>query len=148
MLVGVHIRAERLLLKYKGIFVKCLKELSDTVKSVSGNISSIQTRIHVIHDFGNYGSKTCWGDCSRYRSKYHSELNKLKFSVVYYEPEEYPSFPKGAVFASFVEREYLSKADVLVTVGHGGFQDTVIKRFLEHSEANKGHLHRICSETW
>ena len=148
LLVGVHIRAERLLLKYKGNFVKCLKELSDTVKSVSGNISSIQARIHVIHDFSKYGSKTCWGDCSRYRSKYHSELKKLKFSVVYYEPEEYPSFPKGAVFASFVERKYLSKADVLVTVGHGGFQDTVIKRFLEHSEANKGHLHRICSETW
>ena len=140
--IGVHIRGERLLLKYKQNFVGCLKKLHDTVQSITRNLSNPQVRL--IHDLTKYGTKSCWGDCSKYRSKYLSELKKLGFPVFNFVPTDYPSFPHNSAFAAFAEREYLSRMDVLVTLGHGGFQNTIVGRFLKHT--TKEQLYRICSE--
>ena len=140
--IGVHIRGERLLLKYKQNFVGCLKRLNDTVQNITRNLSNPQVRL--IHDLTKYGTQSCWGDCSKYRSKYLSELKKLEFPVLNFDPTDYPSFPRNPAFAAFVEREYLSKMDVLVTVGHGGFQNTIVGRFLKHTK--KEQLYRICNE--
>ena len=86
--------------------------------------------MRVIHDFSKYGTQSCWGDCGRYRSKFLSELKKLNLTSVYYDPVDYPSFPRSLTFAAFVEREYLSTSDVLVTAGHGGFQTILVEQFL------------------
>ena len=140
--IGVHIRGERLLLKYKKNFVGCLKKLHNTVQNITRNLSNPQVRL--IHDLTKYGTKSCRGDCSKYRSKYLSELKKLGFPVFNFDPTGYPSFPHNPAFAAFVEREYLSRMDVLVTLGHGGFQNTIVGRFLKHT--TKEQLYRICSE--
>ena len=140
--IGVHIRGERLLLKYKQNFVGCLRKLHDTVQNITRNLSNPQVRL--IHDLTKYGTQSCWGDCSKYRSKYLAELKKLGFPVFNFVPTDYPSFPRSSAFAAFVEREYLSRMDVLVTLGHGGFQNTIVGRFLKHTK--KEQLYRICSE--
>ena len=140
--IGVHIRGERLLLKYKQNFVGCLKKLHDTVQNITRKMSNPQVRL--IHDLTKYGTNSCRGDCSKYRSKYLSKLKKIGFPVLNFVPTDYPSFPRSSAFAAFVEREYLSRMDVLVTLGHGGFQNTIVGRFLKHTK--KEQLFRICSE--
>ncbi|CAI8026801.1 hypothetical protein GBAR_LOCUS15357 [Geodia barretti] len=56
--IGVHIRAERLFLKLKGNFVKCLKELDDTIKIVMKNFKTTP-QVRVIIDLGKYGTTGC-----------------------------------------------------------------------------------------
>ena len=143
--IGVHIRAERLFLKLKGNFVKCLKKLDDTIKIVLKNFKTTP-QVRVIHDLGKYGTTGCKDNyCTKtYKLKFLSELKRLNLEAVYYEPDDNPSFPRTSMFAAFVEREYLSTSDVLVTVGFGGFQMILVEQFLHRSIKNKEHLHRIC----
>ena len=139
--ISVHIRAERI---NHGFIVKCLKQLEDTLKMVMRKLKTTP-QVRVIHDMGKYGTRSCnYVGCSQYTSKLNSELKKLNLEVVYYELEDFPSFPKTSTFAAFVEREYLSTADELVTIGNGGFQTILVEQFLQHSIKNKEHLHRMC----
>ena len=139
--ISVHIRAEVI---NHGIIVKCLKQLEDTLKMVIRELKTTP-QVRVIHDMGKYGTQSCnYGDCSQYKSKFISELKKLNLEVVYYEFEDFPSFPQTLTFAAFVEREYLSTADELVTVGIGQFQTILVEQFLQRSIKNKEHLHRLC----
>ena len=143
--IGVHIRAERVIMTFKGNFYKCIKEIGDTITMLMRNFTTTP-QVRVIHDFSKYGTQSCWGDCGRYRSKFLSELKKLNLRSVYYDPVDYPSFPHSSnLFAAFVEREYLSSSDVLVTAGYGGFQMILVEQFLHHSIENKEHLHRMCT---
>ncbi|CAI8018625.1 hypothetical protein GBAR_LOCUS11279 [Geodia barretti] len=141
--ICVHIRGERVLLTWGGKFLTCIKEIGDTVTMLVKN-STTTPQVRVIHDFSKYGTRSCWGDCGKYRSKFLSELKKLNLTSVYYDPVDYPSFPRSTTFAAFVEREYLSTCDELVTAGHGGFQMILVKQFMQHSIKHKGHLHRMC----
>ena len=54
------------------------------------------------------------------------------------------STPMNSAFASFVEQEYLAHVDILVTLGNGGFQSSIIDQFLINSNGNRANLHRIC----
>jgi hypothetical protein len=141
-LIGVHIRGERLLKEYKGNFVNCFQNLRHLLHNSGWNSSSVQVR--VVHDFGKYGTKSCTS-CKKGRLKFLSEVNKFGHPVVYFDPNKFPSAPKSSAFASFVEREYLSNLDVLVTVGWGGFQHSIYKKFLDYHNGNEKKLHRICS---
>ena len=142
--IGVHIRAERLFLKLKGNFVKCLQKLDNTIKIVMKNFKTTP-QVRVIHDLGKYGTTGCKDNyCIKFKLKFFSELKRLNLEAVYYEPDDNPSFPRTSMFAAFVEREYLSTSDVLVTVGFGGFQMILVEQFLHRSIKNKEHLHRIC----
>ena len=142
-IVGVHICGERLTWKYKANFVK-YKELDNFLHNIRSNVSSSEVRL--IHDVTKYGTNNCNGECDRYRLQFLSELKKLNSQVVYFHPNNFPSFPNNSVFATYVKREYLSQMDVLITLGHGEFQNSVVERFLKRSSKNEGNLHRICSE--
>ena len=72
------------------------------------------------------------------------KLKQLRYQVIHYDPNNFKQFPNSRVFASFVEREYLSHVQVLVTVGRGTFQQSIVERFLKTSEENNKQLHRIC----
>ena len=140
--IGVHIRAERVIMTFQGNFNNCIKDIGDTVRMLMRNFTTTP-QVRVIHDFSKYGTQSCKGDCGRYRPKFLTELKKLNLTIVYYEPVDYPSFLRSSTFAAFVEREYLSTSDVLVTAGRGGFQNMVVEHFLNHS--NTEHLHRVCN---
>ena len=138
--IGVHIRGEKLFIKYKN-FAKCFQTLSNVLHEVAKNTSTVR----VIHDFGKYGTRSCHGSCTHQRQKFLTQIKKLGYRVVYFDPSKFPSFPRNSAFASFVECEYLSRMDVLVTVGFGSYQNSVVQRFLLHSNQNTEHLHRICT---
>ena len=49
--------------------------------------------------------------------------------------------------AGFVDREYLSRSDVLVAVGKGQHQQNIVDRFVKNSGGSTKNLYRICNNT-
>ena len=145
--VGVHIRGERLIRTLKGDYMKCLTELKKLINSGSvGNFIS-NGSLYVFHDLGKCGTRSyCRGSlCADRKKQFVAGVKNLGYRIAYYDPVEF--CPKGlqSAFSALVEMEYLSKVDVLITVGNGQFQNKIIERFMKH----KGHDHnltRICSQ--
>ena len=107
-------------------------------------MSSSQVRL--IHDFSKYGTSDCRHVCNTYRSQFLSDIKKHNYPVVYFDLDKFPSFPHNSAFASYVEREYLSGVDVLITLGHGEFHNSIVAMFLNRSSRNKENLHELCNE--
>ena len=141
--IGVHIRGERLLTESKGnvsYCTHCLQQLKELLQQLAISRNVTHESIHVFHDLGDYGSKSCTLKfCVEGRHSFVSQVKGLGFSIISYDPAFFDSVPVSSAFAAFVEREYLSHVDVLVTVGRGGFQQSIVERF-----KNNSNVHRIC----
>jgi hypothetical protein len=142
--IGVHIRGERLLESTKGNYSHCMRQLTTCLQTLTTTKKIPSKRVYVIHDLGSYGTTGCYEYCARGRSKLLSQINTLGYPVISYDPTMFNSFPVSPAFASFVEREYLAHVDILVALGNGGFQSSIIDRFLINSDGNRANLHRIC----
>ena len=148
--VGVHIRGERLLrnsnwnIEYS---IDCLQQLYNLLHNHSVDNYSFPKTVHVFHDMGGYGSTSCSSSkkCINGQRKLLLKIRQLRLPVISYDPSTFKSFPNSGIFASFVEKEYLSHVQVLVTVGQGGFQQSIVNRFVEYSRGTDKHLHRICN---
>ena len=144
--IGVHIRAERLLIDYQGDvthFLDCFETLKDLLSN--GKVPSVpRENVHVFHDLGAYGSVTCSNFCKAGYDKVLSEIYRSGYKVVYFEPADQGFVPMRRTLAAFVDCEYLTRVDVLVTVGRGEYQQNIVERFLDQSGGKKDNLHRIC----
>ena len=144
--VGVHIRGERLLrdsnwnIEYA---VDCLQQLHNFLHNRSVDNNSFPENVYVFHDLGQYGSVSCSYNQNCVNGQYIllAKIKQLRLRVVEYDPSIFKSFPNSKAFASFVEREYLSHVQVLVTVGRGGFQLSIVRRY---SKGNEKHVNTIC----
>ena len=144
--VGVHIRGERLLTEYRGNPLDCLEKLETFLKNFS-HYSGMGVRI--LHDLGDYGTKSCdtINKCVSGRNDFISRVNQLGYPVVSFDPAEFPSFPRSPAFVAFVERDYLADVDVLVTLGWGGFQYTISRKFVKRHGGDTHSLHQICKSS-
>ena len=140
IIVGVHIRGERLLRDYKGSVSDCLEELESHLESYPPEV-----RIRIVHDLGEYGTSSCTGICSLRRNSFLSQVKKLGYPIVSFNSSEFSSVPISSGYAALVEGEYLSKVDVLLTVGWGGFQNAIVQRFMLQRGGKGENLHRICN---
>ena len=144
--IGVHIRAERLLRDSKGgsYHTDCLQHLKTLLQLLTNSINATRDNVHLFHDLGKYGTTSCRWDkyCNNGKSKMVSQIKELSFPIVAYDPAKFSHFPMGPSFVSFVEREYLSQVDILVTVSRGHYQQSIVDRFLKKSGGNG--LQRIC----
>ena len=144
IVIGVHIRGERLLRDYKGSIPDCLSELDALLHSYTLKLSKVSVRI--IHDLGEYGTSSCtMSICSQRRNSFLSQVQRLGYPIVSFNPTEFSAVPVSSGFAAFVEGEYLSKVDILVTLGWGGFQNTVSQRFVRQHGGKEENLHHICN---
>ena len=142
--IGVHVRGEKLIQNEKDKFLQCFDELDALLREMSSNTSG-QMTVWMIHDFSKYGTVTCkFNDCKRLRPKFLSEVEKRGYNVTFFDLVKFPSVPQSPAFASFVERAYLSQMDLLITLGTGAYQGTVVASFLRQKQHTKQHLHRIC----
>ena len=141
--IGVHVRGERVLALHKKTYVLCLRKVMDLIYGSYRNSSSYQVRL--IHDLGEYGTRTCYQYCDVLREKFLFRVCQLGFRCVHFYPSQYPSVAPSPAFVAAVEQEYLSRMDVLVTVGSGGFQSSTIAKFMQHADRNRNHLYKICS---
>jgi hypothetical protein len=144
--IGVHIRGEKVLIDTKGHFSDCVQQLATLLQTLTTSRRMASERVHVFHDLGHYGTKSCYETryCASGRSKLQSKIEALGYPVSSYNPTMLTSAPMNSAFASFVEREYLAHIDILVTLGMGSFQDSIVDRFLINSNGNRANLHRIC----
>ena len=137
--IGVHIRGERLLNLHQESFVICLNKLKDLINSYN------DSQVRLIHDLSKYGTRTCFGLCELLRYFFASKISELDWPSVHFYPDVYTHIPHNPAFVAAVEQEYLSRMDVLVTVGSGGFQTSTITKFMQHADRNRNHLYKICS---
>ena len=142
--IGIHIRAERVLNLHREGFVVCLDKLKELMNRIT-NDSLTSAQVRLIHDLGKYGTRSCYGHCEFFKKDFMYKINELRLPSVHFYPEAYGNLPKNPAFVSAVEQEYLSRMDVLVTVGSGGFQSSTVAKFMQHAEIGKNHLYRICS---
>ena len=147
-IVGVHIRGERLLIDSKdspSYYMHCLRQLKDLLEG--GTIPGATKRnIVLFHDLGKYGSISChhYQGCVAERENFLTQINSFGYQIASFDPTGFrPAYLKS-VFVAFVEKEFLSQVDVLVTVGLGNFQQNVVDRFLNRTSDVSGHLYRYC----
>ena len=142
--VGIHIRGERLLKEYNGDISHCFQELEILLHSITSNVSRLGVRI--VHDLGEYGTMSCLsGVCSKKRKTFISQIQSLGYPVVSFKPANFTFVPNSPGFVAFVEGEYLSNVDILVTLGWGGFQNVIVQRFVRQHGGKSDYSHRICS---
>ena len=145
--IGVHIRGERLLLDLKGnasLYLHCFEQLKHVL--FRGPVKAAREQVCLFHDLGPYGTTSCTlTHCVDGRSHFVEKVQKLSLPIVSFDPTAFDGVPRSPAFASLVEMEYLSHVDVLVTVGRGGFQQSVVHRFLDNTGGRMDRLHRICS---
>ena len=149
-IVSVHIRAERLVIDFHGNkshLTDCLSQLKQLLKN--GSIANnSRGSVHIFHDLGQYGSRSCnmknWQECGKNGKIFLDKIKKdFNNTIVFFNPSAFRPISLQAMFASFVEKEYMSGVDVLVTVGRGGYQESIVNRFLKNNGWKTDNLHRI-----
>jgi hypothetical protein len=145
--IGVHIRAERMLIDFKANtthYMNCFRQVKELLSS-SKIAGASHGNVHIFHDFGKYGTRSCRSrHCVEGRPGILSRINKLGYNVVSFDPTSFQPASLQAAFAAFVEMDYLSNVDVLITVGRGGYQDRIALRFLKKEGVSSEKLYRIC----
>ena len=145
--IGVHIRSERILVDYKGNishYKWCLKQLKELLEN--GTVPKVaHDKIHVFHDLGNYGSMSCKDYCVSGHNAALSVTHGLGYKIMNFNPSILGSnVTSTRALPAFVDREYLSRADVLVTIGRGEHQQNTVDRFVKNSGGTTENLYRIC----
>ena len=147
-IVGVHIRAERLLIDFKGNvthYTGCLTQLKEVL--VNGTVPRVpRENIQIFHDLGKYGSQSCNRFCELGYSDFLQAINNLGYETLYFDPFILgPDIPMRKALAAFVDRDYLARVNALVTVGRGEHQNNIVDRFVLNQAGSTENLHRICN---
>ena len=150
-IASVHIRAERLVIDFHGNkshLTDCLSQLKQLLKN--GTVANNSCgNVHIFHDLGQHGSRSCnmksWHECGKNGKIFLDEIKRdFNNTIVSFNPLAFRPVSLQAMFASFVEKEFMSGVDVLVTVGRGGYQESIVKRFLKNHGWKTDNLYRIC----
>ena len=152
--LGVHIRLERLVKDDKqtpGYMKECISKLMTVARILMEKYHLQYNNTIAFRDYGPLGSYTCgrW-KCSLPAHKLHidDQLKSLKIRTAEYDPNKFRR-PNSRGFSSVVEKELLSSADYLLTVGRGSFQASITNRFLaNHKRDGNQRLFTLCSTTY
>ena len=144
-LLGVYVRTERMVqMEYAhgGFIDKCLKKFKIVLEQVKKmfNISDIA----LINDAGPHGSNSFSGYARNKANDIVSKLKSWKMNSYHYDPKSFKDFPQFSVFVASVEKEFLSRSDVVITLGRGGFSHSVADHFRVRSSTDR--LFTMCSE--
>ena len=149
-IIAVHVRTEYVAYAAGNVgFIDCLKQFSSALETVIRIHNVSRKHVIFIHDGGKYGSKTMWQSLKRTSDYIVANINLLGIRNVQYTPEKIGNDATvDRALAQFVDRELLVSADVLITVGFGGFQKTVVEQFKNRKKrklGRKGELYRVCT---
>ena len=142
--IGVHVRGETVLIDFKDNYKHCIEQLKTILLEVTNSMKTTHDNVQVFHDLGKYGTASChmYYSCQKSHTQFVSQIKQLGYPLVSFDPTKFNHFPHSPAFAAAVEQEYLSRVDILVTVGRGGFQHSIVEKFMKYS--GKENLHRIC----
>ena len=148
--VGLHIRLEWLNLdnsKKPGYLEKCLETTRVAFKTLMKKYNLTSKSVIAINDYSNYGSDSVsckvgsQSYCDRARKKLFDRLDSWGVKTVAYDPALFGR-PLHRGFVSLVEKELLSNANYLLTVGGGIYQASIRKAFAKKHGA--GQLFAVC----
>ena len=153
--LSVHVRFEKLYLyvTHLGKSVDayldcCVRRLNSLLSAVTSNLNISKSNVLLHWDYSPYGSLS---GCSIWWCGHVTNtcLKRIKAIPSYFEPMKF-GVPINHGLISLVEMDALLGGKVLVTVGDGSYQTTLIETFIQHHrdrsnpEASKmlhyGHL--------
>ena len=153
-IIAVHVRTEKVASvelegKNVGFIDRCLKQFSSALEAVIRIHNVSREHVIFIHDGGKYGSSSMWKSRRNASNYIVANISLLGIRNVQYSPEKRGNNTTvDRALAQFVDRELLVSADVLITVGFGGFQLSIIEQFKNRKKrelGRKGELYRVCS---
>ena len=153
--LSVHIRFEKVYMyaqsnhypldKYMNC---CMARLNHLLREVRNKHHIPVDRTLLIWDYSPYGSQTCpLKDCKKETMVYLKQINATS---TYVKPKAF-NLPEHSGLISLVESQSLYGGQVLVTVGVGSYQTTIIDTFIEQHRdpdnpdaANELHYGHLC----
>ena len=153
-IIAVHVRTEKVASvelegKIVGFIDHCLKQFSSALETIIRIHNVSREHVIFIHDGGKYGSSSMWKSRRNASNYIVANISSLGIRNVQYSPEKRANNATvDRALAQFVDRELLVSADVLITVGFGGFQLSIIEQFKNRKKrelGRKGELYRVCS---
>ena len=138
---AVHVRIERLVRGNPfSQSLQCVEKLKQQLETLQQPLNQEQTIL--VHDMGDYGTDSCGmgSNCYQDSVKVLNELKSIGLKLFQYKPDR-GEMQNGA-FVALVEREVVTEADQLVTMGGGHFQNSVRDHFL--LTHNKSNLYHVC----
>ena len=160
--ISVHIRFAKLFLHHKtdsdNFYECCMKKVNVLVGMVQRKSGITSDGVLLIQDFGTYGTDACRFNglylahhlCIEKSTKLISQLN---MTLAKFDPVKFDA-PINSGFASLVEAASLFGGRLLITVGEGSYQHSLINRFIEQHHdpgnpeaASKLHYHLQCMES-
>ena len=153
-IIAVHVRTEKVASvelegKNVGFIDHCLKQFSSALEAVIRIHNVSREHVIFIHDGGKYGSSSMWKSRRNASNYIVANISSLGIRNVQYSPEKRGNNTTvDRALAQSVDRELLVSADVLITVGFGGFQLSSIEQFKNRKKrelGRKGELYRVCS---
>ena len=140
--VSIHVRTEWLALSYSKVMECCQIAIVDTLKMI---LKTYQAgNILYMTDIGPFGSKTCDQVC---RKKGKQLIQSIEDSIglkpVHFDPVNYSAKLEGSDIPPLVENAALSDAEVLVLIGGGKFQSSILTSALLNSSLR--HVYSVCS---
>ena len=147
-LIAFHVRSERIAgretkFHVKGFVDKCMALLPRVLQAVQNKYNVSRDHIIFTYDGTEYGSTSMNGFHRKpLATQIISKVKVLGIRNVQYKPLN----DTRADFAApqFVEQEILISADVLILVGHGSFQETLLTRF-RHKAKGGDKWYQMCS---
>ena len=150
---GLHIRLEWLYLddsKKPGYLEKCLETTRVAFKTLMKKYNLTSKSAIAINDYSNYGTDgvSCkvgsQSNCDRARKRLVDRLESWGVKTVAYDPAFFGR-PLHSGFVSLVEKELLSNANYLLTVGGGIYQKSIRDMFAKKHGA--GQLFAVCQRS-
>ena len=153
--IAVHVRSERILeqelKRYRTDFIhSCINNFSKIFQVVMKEHNISLENVVFIHDGSQYGSDSMR---SRERSASNYIISKIRaigIKNIQYKSQtnstNINSTSTGSALAQFVEKEFLVSADVLIALGYGGFQKSLITRFKAKSSGGN-NWYKLCSDS-
>ena len=152
--IAVHVRSERISqpeLEWHrtGFIDSCISNFSKVLQIVMKEHNISLENVVFIHDGSQYGSDSMW-ESRRNASNYiMSRIKAIGINHVQYKPQEnftnIDSVTTECALAQFVEKEFLASADILIMLGYGGFQHSLLLRFKSKGN-DRNHWYKLCSD--
>ena len=139
--VSIHFRTEWLVIRPRRVEC-CQTAIVDTLKMIvkmyhTGNVLYVT-------DLGPFGSKSCENECRRRGKQLIQSIeDSVGLKPVHFDPVNYSAKLEGSDIPPLVENAALSDAEVLVLIGGGKFQSSILTSALLNSSLR--HVYSVCS---
>ena len=139
--VSIHFRTEWLVIRPRKVEC-CQTAIVDTLKMIvkmyhTGNVLYVT-------DLGPFGSKSCENECRRRGKQLIQSIeDSTGLKPVHFDPVNYSAKFEGSDIPPLVENAALSDAEVLVLIGGGKFQSSILTSALLNSSLR--HVYSVCS---